>query len=40
MFADRAEQSKGPFALVLQLSHPDFGRQQAGAPVLTLPVGK
>jgi hypothetical protein len=37
---DRDQQSKATFALVLQLSRLDFGRQQRGGPALTLPVGR
>lgn len=37
---DRDSQSKSTFALVLSLSRLDFGRQQPGGPVLTLPVGR
>src|SRR5262249_31374078 len=37
---DRDHASKATFALVLQLSRLDFGRQQPGAPLLTLPVGR
>jgi hypothetical protein len=37
---DRDEASKATFALVLQLSRLDFGRQHVGGPVLTLPVGR
>ena len=37
---DRDQPSKATFALVLSLSRLDFGRQQPGAPFLTLPVGR
>lgn len=37
---DRDQDSKATFALVLQLSRLDFGRQQPAAPFLTLPVGR
>ncbi|QEH38786.1 hypothetical protein OJF2_73960 [Aquisphaera giovannonii] len=37
---DRDTQSKATFMLVLSLSRLDFGRQQPGGPVLTLPVGR
>ena len=37
---DRDQASKSTFALVLALSRLDFGRQQPGAPFLTLPVGR
>ncbi|SIO58399.1 hypothetical protein SAMN05444166_5665 [Singulisphaera sp. GP187] len=37
---DRDQPSKATFALVLSLSRLDFGRQQPGGPLLTLPVGR
>lgn len=37
---DRDQASKATFALMLSLSRLDFGRQQPGAPFLTLPVGR
>ena len=37
---DRDQASKATFSLVLQLSRLDFARQQAGGPLLTLPIGR
>ena len=37
---DRDRESKATFALVLQFSRLDFGRQQPAAPFLTLTVGR
>jgi hypothetical protein len=37
---DRDQESKATLALVLAISRLDFGRQQPGAPFLTLPVGR
>lgn len=37
---DRDARSKATFGLVLAISRLDFGRQQPGAPFLTLPVGR
>jgi hypothetical protein len=37
---DRDAASKATLALMMQLSRLDFARQQPGAPVLTLPVGR
>jgi hypothetical protein len=37
---DRDQPTKATFALMLSLGRLDFGRQQPGAPFLTLPVGR
>jgi hypothetical protein len=37
---DRDQESKATFGLVLGVSRLDFGRQQPGGPILTLPVGR